>query len=425
MTMKPMLWLTALALLPATAAPMLGQPQPLGSEFSVNSNTESKQHTPVAAFNAAGSALVVWENDKDGLRGRLYGRDGSPLSPELGLVANRTLTTVPAQGIEILRKDPSVAFLPSGEFLLAWTEERDQVSVDLFIEHLTVLDRDVFAQKFSAAGAPEGTAVRLNVTTAGFQSLPKVLVRNGADAVVVWQSDDQTTSSAGDGIYGRLVHPATGQPSSGEMKLSSVPGLAGDAAIAASPNGGFAVSWEAADANSQGIFVRLFSKMAVAQGAEFRVNTTVAGLQIRPSLAPDPNTGGWLVVWQGQAGGIQISHIYGQFVGAGGTLVGPEFRVAQGVAKAQISPSVACVAGKQFLVTWLDYQDWFPVGLLAVEVDKLGRAVGSEVEINTDGIGSQTRTSIAVSPFGDVLLPWEGYTSGPNAPVISARELQF
>src|SRR4029077_7356491 len=231
MKMKPMLWLTALALLPATAAPMLGQPHPLGSEFSVDANTESKQHTPVAAFNAPGSALGVWENDRAGLRGRLYGHDGSPLTPELGLVAHRTLTSVPAHGIEILRKDPSVAFLPSGEFLLAWTEERDQVSVDLFIEHRTVLDRDVFAQKFSAAGAPEGTAVRLNVTTTGFQSLPKVLVRNGADAVVVWQSDDQTTSSAGDGIFGRLVHPANGQPSSAEMRLSSVSGLAANPSI--------------------------------------------------------------------------------------------------------------------------------------------------------------------------------------------------
>ena len=84
MKMKPMLWLSALALLPATAVPMLGQPLPVGAEFRVNANTESKQHNPVAAFNAAGSALVVWENDKNGLRGRFYGRDGSPLTDELG-----------------------------------------------------------------------------------------------------------------------------------------------------------------------------------------------------------------------------------------------------------------------------------------------------------------------------------------------------
>src|SRR3954452_7614505 len=118
MKMKPMLWLTALALLPAASAPVLAQPQLLGAEFRVNANAESKHHNPVAAFNAAGSALVVWENDKNGLRGRFYRRDGSALTDELGLVANQKLPGVPATGPEVIRKDPAVAFLASGEFLL-------------------------------------------------------------------------------------------------------------------------------------------------------------------------------------------------------------------------------------------------------------------------------------------------------------------
>jgi hypothetical protein len=423
MKMKPMLWLAALALLPV--APVLGQPQPLGSEFSVDGNTQSKQHNPVAAFNAAGSSMIVWENDQTGLRGRLYDRNGVALTDEVGLVANRKLATIPSRGIELIRHDPAVAFLPSGEVLLAWTEERDDVSVDIFLEHRTVIDKDVFAQKFTAAGVPEGAPVRLN-TTAGLQSLPKILVRPAGDALVVWQSDGQTTSTTGDGIYGRMVHPATGLASGTEMKLSQTPGLAYNPAITVGLNGGFAIAWSAADASSQGVFVRLFSKTAAPQGAEIRVNTTVAAQQIRPALTADPNAGGYLVVWQGQsASNVQVSHIYGQFVGAGGSLVGPEFRAAQGVAKAQLAPSVACIAGKHFLLTWLDYQDWFPVGLYAVEMDKLGREVGAEVQVNTKGINAQSRTSIALSPLGGVLLPWEGFTSGPNAPVISARRIDF
>jgi hypothetical protein len=192
MRSKPSLWLTALALLPALAAPVLAQPRPVGDEFRVNGITESKQHNPVAAFNAAGSALVVWENENLGLRARFYGRDGAPQTGELALVANQKLTTVPVQGTEVLRKDPAVAFLAGGEFLLAWTEERDDVQSDIFIERRTVLDRDVYVQKFSAAGVAQGAPVRLNTTTAGFQSVPKILVRNGLDAVVVWQSDDRT-----------------------------------------------------------------------------------------------------------------------------------------------------------------------------------------------------------------------------------------
>ncbi|HEY0511418.1 MAG TPA: hypothetical protein VGH73_05920 [Thermoanaerobaculia bacterium] len=423
MRLKPLLWLTSLALLPVIAAPVLGQPRPVGSEFRVNGNTESKQRNPVAAFNAAGSALVVWENDKNGLRGRFYGRDGTPLTDELGLVANQKLTTLPAQGNEVIRKDPAVAFLPSGEFLLAWTEETDYVEVSLFIENRQLLDRDVYLQKFSAAGAPEGTPVRLNATTTGFQSLPKILVRNGADTVVAWQST-ASGSAAGNGIFGRLVG-STVVPSSGETKLSSVSSPASNVSLAGDASGNFIAAWEAADGSSQGVYARLFTKSASPRGTEFRVNTTVAGLQRRAAVSADTNTGGWLMVWQGQAGGIKDSHIYGQFLSSAGGLVGPQVRISQGVAQGQVAPSVAAIAGGKFLVTWLDYQDIFPVGLFGVEVDKLGSEIGAEVAINSQAINAQTRTSIAVSPLGGVLVPWEGFTSSPNAPVISARRVQF
>jgi len=425
MRSKPSLWLTALTLLPALAAPALGQPRPVGSEFRVNPVTESKQHNPVATFNTAGSALVVWENENLGLRGRFYGRDGAPQTGELGLVANQKLTTVPVSGTEVLRKDPAVAFLTGGGFLLAWTEEQADVQSDIFIERRTVVDRDVYAQKFNAAGVPQGAPIRLNTTTAGFQSVPKILVRGaGTDAVVVWQSDDRTALKTGDGIFGRLVKTSVLQATSAEMKLSTAPGLAGNAAIAGDPSGGFLVSWEGPDANAQGVFARYFTKAAAPRGDAFRVNSDVQGLQRRPAVAYDRNTGGYLVVWQGQAGTIKDSHIFGQFLGANGGFVGPQVRVSQGVAQGQISPSVAA-AGGDFLVTWLDYQDIFPVGVYAVELDRLGAAVGAEVKINTEGINFQSRTSIAYSGAGDVLIPWEGFTASPNAPVISARRVQF
>lgn len=425
MRMKPSQWLTALALLPALAVPVLGQPRPVGSEFRVNGNTESKQHNPVAAFTAGGSSLVVWENDKNGLRARFLGRDGAPQSDELGLVANQKLTAVPSQGTEVIRKDPAAAFLPGGDFLLAWTEERDFVTVELFVEHRDVIERDVYVQRFSAAGAAQGTATRLNTTTAGFQSQPRILVRNGADALVIWQSDDRTAATAGDGIFGRSVKASNAQPSGAETRLSSTPGLAANPVIAADPSGGFLVAWEAADADTQGVFARFFAKSGAPRGNDLRVNTTVAGLQRRPAVAYDRNTGGYLVTWQGQAGSLWDSHIYGQFLGANGGLVGPQVRLSQGVARAQVSPSVVPAADGRFLVTWVDYQISFPVGLYGVEIDKLGNAVGSEVKINTRPINAQTRTALAVGANGAVLVPWEGFTTSSSTPGISARQVQF
>jgi len=422
MRTKPGLWLTALALL--TAVPLLGQPRPVGTEFRVNGNVDSKQRNPAAAFNAAGTGLVVWENDKNGLRGRFYGRDGAPASDELALVANQKLPGVPAQGIEVMRKDPAVAFLPSGEFLLAWTEERSNVRVDIFIETRDVIDRDVMLQKFNAAGSPLGAPVRLSAATDGYQSLPKILVRNGADAVVVWNVQ-KSGSAAANGVFGRFVR-TDGTPNGAEFKISvgAGSGAAVNPAIAGKPSGDFLVAWEASDGDSLGVFARGFDRSG-NPGSSFRINSDVPGLQRRPAVTADRSTGGWLAVWQGQSDSPKHAHVFGQFLGAAGNLVGPQFQVSVGIAPTQISPSVTAATGNRFLVTWLDYKDVWPQGLFGVEIDKLGNRIGDEVMINTSPVNAQMRTSLGVSPFGGVLVPWEGFTTSPTKAVISARRVEL
>jgi hypothetical protein len=421
MRFKAGLSLTALVLL--AVVPLLGEPRPVGTEFRVNGNVESKQRNPAAAFSANGGALVAWENDKNGLRGRFYGRDGAPLGGELALVANQKLPGVPAAGIEVMRKDAAAAFLPSGDFLLAWTEERSDVRVDIFIETRNVLDRDVYVQKFNASGSPLGSPVRLNTATAGFQSLPRILVRDGADAVVVWQSE-KTGAAAGNGIMGRLVR-ANGSLAGADFKVSAGSGAAANPAIAGRPNGDFLVAWEAADGSGQGVFARRFERSASPAGAAFRVSTDVAGLQRRPAVAADRGAAGYLVVWQGQTGGIREAGIFGQFLGAAGNLVGPQLRVAEGVTPTLIAPSVAGSNAGHFLVTWVAYDEVFPVGLYGVELDGLGHAVGAEVKINSAQINAVTRTSLALSPSGGVLAPYEGFTGGRRKPAISARRVEF
>jgi hypothetical protein len=413
MRMKPRLSLIALALL--VAVPVLGQPRPVGTEFRVNGDTQWKLHNPVAAFNVSGAALVVWENEAGGLLGRYYGPSGA-LTGEFVLVANQRLATIPGHGAEVVRKDPAVAFLPTGDFLLAWTEERSNVSVDIFYEQRSVTSRDVFLQKFSAAGAPLGGPVRVNSATSGYHTLPKILVRNGGDAVVVWQT--LKTSAIGC-VNGRFVR-STGALGA-EFKIAG--GNAANPAIAGKPNGNFLVTWEADDGSSLGVFGRIFD--GANGGTAFRINSDVAGLQRRAAVVADRTTGGWLVVWQAQGDTYKQAHISGQFVGALGNLVGPQFRISQGVGPAQISPSVAASKGGNFLVTWLDYNDYFPIGLFGVEIDKLGNGVGDEVEISSRQVNAHVRTSLAVSPAGDVLAPWEGFTSNDERPDIAARRVEF
>jgi hypothetical protein len=393
---------------------MLGQPQVAGAEFRVNGVTNSILHNPAVAFSGNGNSIVIWQDEQAGLRGRFFDNSGNALSDELQLVANQKLQGLPAHGIEVVRQDASVAFLASGELVLAWTEERDNVSTDVLFESRQVIDRDVFAQKFSAAGVPQGTPARLNASTAGYQSLPKVLVRNGGlDPFVVWQTES--------GIFGRAFRPEKSKAVGPQMKISS--GVGGNAAIAGDAAGNFLVSWEAADNSSQGVYARLFDRTASPKGGEFLVNSTVAGLQRRPAVTA-VKSGGWLVVWQGQGATIKDAHIFGQFLGGGGSFIGPEFRISQGVGPTQVSPAVAEITGGHFAVAWTDWKQPFPIGVFSVELDRLGNAVGAEIEVNSRPIGSQVRTAIAASG-STVLIPWEGFTDSNTHPGISARRLTF
>jgi hypothetical protein len=428
MFMRPKLPLSfaALAVFTTLSHAAFADPRPVGGEIRVNGNAESKQRNPIAASAPAGRSLVVWENDKLGLRGRFFNRDGSPGSAEISLVANQRLPGVPAQGEEILRKDASVAFLPTGEFLLAWTDERAYVRVDIFIEDRQLLDRDIFIQRFTAAGVPTGPASRVNAASAGFQSQPKILNRNNFPAVVVWQSDDLSpTATAGDGIFAHLVTKATGRPFGDDFRVSSAGGA--NPAAAALANGDFMVTWEAFDGDSLGVYARAFYRDPQAEPGqvpgnyrETRLNEKVVGLQRRPALVASGALD-YLVVWQSQDELLQKgAHIAGRTVSQLGEPEGRSFAISRGVGPTQISPSIAKVKGG-FLITWLDWNDVYPIGVFAALVDDQGRLRSSEVKLSDQQIGAHFRTSIAADE-NSVFIAWEGYLNRLQG--ITARRVE-
>jgi hypothetical protein len=421
MKIQPSFWLAILALGPLAATGLRAEAHKPGAELRVNAVTEAKLHNPTAAWND-GRALVVWDNDRTGIKGRFLGADGAAASAELSLVANQILTGIPAAGIEVTRKDAAVAFLPKGQFFLFWTEERSSVRIDHFYENREVVDRDVIGLRFSASGAPLGARFRVNSDAAGFQSRPKALTLPSGNVLVVFESDDsQAGVGAGDGIFGRLVNVA-GQAASGVFKINADNGQpAANPALAADARGSFLVSWETGSGREQDVIARLFDRNGVARIPEFRVNSEVAGLQRRPAVAADP-AGGFVVVWQGQVeNNWRKARIFGQFLAANGSVLGPAFPVSSGYGEAQISPSVVAVPGRSFLVTWIDYGQTFPIGLAAAHIDAQGAVKGDEIWINESVVGAQSRTSIA-GENGRFLVPYEGYFQN-GAQGINARVL--
>jgi hypothetical protein len=400
--------LTGLCLCALLAVPAWAEPVVPGAEVRVNQTNVFKQRNPAAAFDATGRALLVWENEQLGLFGRFAGRNGRSVGPEFRLVANQVLDGIPAAGDVVTRKDAAVAFLPSGHFVLAWTEEPAFLRVDHFYESREIQDREIYAQVFESDGRPAGAAFRVNAASAGFQSAPRLASRAN-DVVVVWGSEARGSRDAG-GIYGRVINR------SGVVGAQFKVAAAGASpAVAVAPSGDFAVVWDAADGSDTGIFAQLFDKNRNLVGSELRVNTTTAGLQRRPSIAPTgngvgANNGGFFVVWQGQGATSREARIFGQFLGRSGNLVGPQLALSKGDNLKEIAPSVAPGKNGGFLTVWLSYDTTFPRGIFALEVDAFGAPVGDIVKLNQRQIGANTRSSVASDAQG-FAIPWEGYVA--------------
>ena len=418
MRSKPVQWLAAAALLVTFSTPGWAQPELVGEEFQVNINKDTRQLVPVAAYGPSGVSLVVWANDRHGILGRIYDRQGAPLTGELALVPNKNLPGIPAQGEVLVRKDPALAYLPNGEFLLFWTEEKDYLNLDHFYEDREILDQDVYGRRFSAFGVPQGDRFRVNATTAGLQHRPQVAIKAGG-IVVVWESGASEKNSTS--VQGRLL-TRRGQPTGDEFRVDS--GSAGEVwnlALAANNAGDFLVAWESDHVDGPNILARIFDKDGTAVGSEQVVNTITLGRQRRPAALATRN-GDFLVAWQGFLKNTDYHGVNGQFLGSAGARIGSEFKISKGVGEVQISPALAMLPSGNIVVAWMDWINTTPIGAFAVVIDNAGQTLGDEVMINHARLFPQYRMSVAANAQGEVLAVWEGRTSRKQS--IAARRLQ-
>ncbi|HKI01980.1 MAG TPA: hypothetical protein VKK31_08375 [Thermoanaerobaculia bacterium] len=410
--------LLAITLLFVSSVAGWAQPDLVGSEFQVNQNRDSNQLKPVVAFSPAGHSLIVWENDLHGIMGRFYDRNGSPMSAEITLVANQTLPSLPASGEISIRTEPALIYLPNGEFLVFWTEERDFVSADYFYVYREIREQDVRGQRFSAAGKPLGASFRVNDETAGFQRRPKAALRAGG-VVVVWEGG--VLSGVSQSVQGRLL-TRRGQAQGGEFRLDSgqAPKVR-SLAVAAVPSGQAIVVWEIDHADGPNIVTRFLNQAGAPTGAEHLANMSTAGRQRRPAVLATRD-GNFLVAWQTNVNTTPRQHgIKGQFVSSEFTWFGPELTFTDDGGSTQVAPALALLPSGNIVVAWSDWTDTYPLGIYALTVDPAGRPLGKKVALNKDRVYPQYQNSVAANAHGDIVAVWEGQIQRGRA--IAGRRL--
>lgn len=407
--------LACLVALPVAAA--ASNPQPTGSEIQVNTNNASQLHHPVAAFDAAGRSMVVWENDLLGLRGRLYDASGKAVGSELSLVANASWSVLPGTAPVTFHRDPAVVFLPSGDFLLAWAEEQGVLEWTIFFENLQVASREIVVQRFDVSGQPTSRASTISSGGLGLKSRPQLAVRPGGDVVATWMSayGPARTPASDLGVFTRQL-AATGRPTGNATQVDAVAGSIGvTPAVAVEADGSFLVAWSSqkgSDSFNTSIYARAFGPSGAALGAPIAITSHTVGPQARPTVASD-RQGSYLVAWQSYFNDIWHARILGQIVSKAGGLLGKQQTISNGGGDgknyAEIAPTAVAAPGGTFVLGFMEYDTWFPVGLAALQVDHSGAPLGSQTWINNQQIGAQLRTALAGDGAGHFLAPYEGY----------------
>src|SRR4051812_8466427 len=133
-----------------------------------------------------------------------------------------------------------------------------------------------------------GPEFRVNTHTADTQAFPATAMDADGDFVVTWQSRAQDDPpSVGEGVYAQR-YDAAGVPQGGEFRVSTT-GVSNQT----KPRGGmgaggdFVIGGKSRGGGASGISARLFDAAGVARGGEFRVNTYQTGFQTLPTVAMD------------------------------------------------------------------------------------------------------------------------------------------
>ncbi len=141
---------------------------PAGDEFQVDSSAtgSTRQLRPVAAMDAEGDFVVVWEHNNsvvDEVWAQRYASDGTPLAPDFLVTA-----------VDSNAPRPAVASNAEGDFVIVW--DRD-------VAERTIVEGRLYA----ADGSEIRGTFQVNSNSIGSHSFPSVSATGAGEFLVAWR----------------------------------------------------------------------------------------------------------------------------------------------------------------------------------------------------------------------------------------------
>lgn len=361
---------------------------PVGPEVVVNSHRSTTfKGQPAVSADAQGNYVVVWVSPNqdgwgDGVYAQRFSAAGAPLGQEFRVATNT----------QYEQTTPAVAMDADGDFVVVWEDTRLN---------------DIQAQRFNAAGVPQGQEFTVNTYKTSRQHSPAVAMESNGDFVVTWVSFAQDGEEGG--IYAQRFN-ASGALLGSEFRVNTWTRLDQNAPVVAMDrDGDFVIVWtsEEQDSWSEGIYAQRYNTLGQSQGSEFRVNFTTRVRQIEPSVGMDGD-GNFVVAWSSAGQDGDEYGVYAQRYAVSGAPQGGEFRVNTSTLLSQQSSAVAMGSTGEFMIAWsgAGRETGTGVGTYARRYNLAGLPQGGEFRVNTTAQTALSNPAVAMSG-SNAVVAWQ------------------
>ena len=308
------------------------------------------------------------------------------------------------------QQDPAITALADGRFIVVW-EDNSQSPDD-------TSGTAIRAQIFAADGSKSGAEFLVNTTAGNSQADPAITALENGGFVVAWADSSQTGGDISFGAIRAQMFDANGTKSGAEFLVNTTTtGSQIRPAIEGLDDGRFVISWwdpsqTGDDTSGNAIRAQIFNADGSASGTEFLVNTTTTNSQAYSDISALTD-GRFVVTWSDNSQSPDDpfnSAIRAQVFNADGTKSGLEFLVNTSTQNSQVDSRITTLADGRFVVSWSDGSmtggDTSGGAIFAQVFYADGTKSGAEFMVNTITAGGQYESAIAALPDGRFVVAW-------------------
>ena len=262
---------------------------------------------------------------------------------------------------------------------------------------------------------PAGDEFQINTYTTDNQRGPRIARLAGGDFVVVWHAQGSSGSDTSIlSIQGRR-YDSEGQALGAEFQVNT---YTTDAqtfpAVSGLADGGFVVVWRSyespTDTWGTSIQGQRYAADGSAFGAQFEANSFTTGSQSSPTVAGLAG-GDFVVAWSSNRSASGAPHsLQGQRYASGGGLVGAQFQINSYITGLHVRPSLAALVGGGFVTVWqgrgASGNDSWNDSIQGRVFDAAGQALTDDFQINDYTPQFQQRPAVAGLAGGDFVAVW-------------------